>query len=277
MRYVGLLAGLAAVLAIASAANATTLFQTGIDSMNYSITTWSIRTGWKAERWNAQTPEYFMFDTSWGDRYIGSPGSPYPAYSQAMSGTAVVTDVFSQADLLAVVTPGPGWATMSGDSSPISIWEHGGQFLQASGGNDNDWADDTYYASNEYGSPRSTGVVTEFTGTFTWDGSGPNGVIGDILADDKAEVYLNNTLIYTTDTRAYDAVEAFSYPGVLVLGANPLKVIVYDTGQGSASQSPTAGATALQLDLKLVPEPVTMAGLMLGIGCLARYARRRRA
>ena len=30
------------------------------------------------------------------------------------------------------------------------------------------------------------------------------------------------------------------------------------------------------LDVTVVPEPVTMAGLMLGVGCLARYVRRRR-
>jgi len=32
-----------------------------------------------------------------------------------------------------------------------------------------------------------------------------------------------------------------------------------------------------KLSVQVVPEPVTMAGLMLGIGCLARYVRRRRA
>ena len=34
---------------------------------------------------------------------------------------------------------------------------------------------------------------------------------------------------------------------------------------------------AFELQTQVIPEPVTMAGLMLGIGCLARYVRRRRA
>ncbi len=118
--------------------------------------------------------------------------------------------------------------------------------------------------------------MTEFTGTFVWGGTGPNGVVGNILADDWADVYVNNTLVYTTDSRAYDAVETFSYLGVLTPGDNALKVIVYDTGQGDVGQSPTAGATALQLELDIIPEPVTMLGVFGGIGALGGYIRKRR-
>jgi hypothetical protein len=261
--------GLLAILIVAAAVPAqadTIRFRTGVDSMNYAITTWTIRTGFSGKPWAGKTPTYFMFDTTWYDRYTNTG----PAYTQSTTGTAVVTDVFSQADLQAVATSGSGFATMTGGSSPISFWEHGGQFLKQSGGNDSDWADDTYWASNEYGCVGETAstVVTEYTASFQWDGLGANRVEGKILADDRAEVYINSVLIYTTDSCAYDAVETFSYDNVLLSGANALKVIVYDPGQGS----PTGGPTALQLDL--VPEPTTM--LAVGAGLVALIARMRR-
>jgi len=258
------------ILTLGASAQAGLSFRTGTDSMNYSITTWSIRTDWTGA-WNGKVPTYFMFDSpGWATRYTNTSGVQYWP-GQSMTGTAVITDVHRDADLDAINMPAdPGWVTMAGESSPISFWEHGGQFLKQSGGNDASWADDTYWASNEYGSPRSTGVVTEFTGAFQWDGAG-NHVEGKILADDSAEVYINNTLIHTTDSRAYDAVETFSCDGVLVSGSNNLKVIVYDTGQGSESVSPTAGATALQLDL--IPEPATMILIAGGVPLLLRRKR----
>ena len=210
--------------------------------------------------WSGKTPTYFMFDyPGWSTRYTNTSGVEY---TQTMSGIAAITDVFSQADLQAVATSGPGWATMSDSSSPISFWQHGGQFLHTSGGNNSDWADDTYWASNEYGD--SSNVVTDFTATFAWDGVGNNYIAGKILADDWAEVYINGNLVHTTDSCAYDAVEIFSQSGLLVNGINNLKVTVYNTGQGG---SPTAGPTALQLEI--VPEPATIALLGLG-GLLVR-------
>jgi hypothetical protein len=204
-----------------------------------------------------------MFDyPNWNSRYTNTSGV---TYTQAMSGTAVATDVFSQADLQAVATSGPDWATMSGSSSPISFWQHGGQFLRTSGGNNSSWADDTYWASNEYGN--GSNVVTDFTATFTWDGIGNNYIEGKILADDWAKVYINGSLVYTTDSRAYDAVEIFSQSGILINGQNSLKVTVYDTGQSS----PTAGPTALQLEI--VPEPATIC--LLGLGALVLLRKRR--
>ncbi len=92
MRCLKLLMAAGLVLAVTGTAGATT-FATGVDSMSYNITTWSIRTGWTSGRWLNQTPEYFMFDTSWADRYkVTDP--PYPLYydygppavGQAMSG-----------------------------------------------------------------------------------------------------------------------------------------------------------------------------------------------
>ena len=258
------------VLAVGSEAMATT-FATGVDPMNYVINPWSIRTGYTAGRWKDQTPEYFMFDTTWADRYkVTDP--KYPVYSQALSGAAVVTDVFSLADLQAVATAGPGWASMSGPSSPISFWNHGGQFLKQSGGNNDSWSDDTYWASNEYGyvNPNPSTVVTEYTGTFEYGGCGY--LEGKILADDWAAVFINTSLVYTTDSRAYDAVETFYFSG-LNLGSNALRVLVYDTGQGS---SPTAGPTALQLELDVIPEPLTLLGMFLGLGSVGAYIKRRR-
>jgi len=249
-----------------SATQATVSFSTGIDSMNYSITTWSIRTDW-AGTWAGKTPTYFKFNSpGWATRYTTEAGAV--TYTQAASGSAVTTDVFSQADLQAVATTGLGWATMSG-SSPISFWNHGGQFLKASGGNNSDWADDTYWASNEYGwiNPNRSTVVTDFTGTFTWDGIGTNYIEGKILADDWAKVYINGNLVYTTDTCAYDAVETFSASGVLINGTNNIKVTVYDTGQGT---SPTAAPTALQLEI--TPEPATIC--LLGLGALGLLRRK---
>ena len=246
----------AAILVVAAtgAVQAAVGFTTGVDPMNYSITTWSIRTGWNPSLWKDKTPTDFMFDyPTWTDRYI----SASPQYNYARTGTAVITDVFSQADLQAVATAGPGWAMMPGCSRPISFWEHGGQFLKQSGGNNSSWADDTYWASNEYGCVGETcsTVVTEFTGSFAWDGKDKS-VMGKILADDWAKVYINDTLVYTTDSRAYDVFETFLCTSALVNGSNNLKVIVYDTGQSS----PTAGPTALQLEI--TPEP-SSAGLGL--------------
>jgi len=249
-----------------SATYAAVSFSTGIDSMNYSITTWSIRTDY-AGTWLNQTPNYFKFNSpGWATRYTNEAGAV--TYTQAMSGAAVNTDVFSQADLQAVATSGPGWSTMSG-SSAISFWNHGGQFLKASGGNNSSWADDTYWASNEYGyiNPNRSTVVTDFTGTFTWDGIGNNYIEGKILADDWAKVYINGSLVHTTDTCAYDAVETFSASGLLINGVNNIKVTVYDTGQGS---SPTAGPTALQLEI--TPEPATIC--LLGLGALGLLRRK---
>ena len=242
------------MVAATEAVQAAVGFATGVDPMNYTITTWSIRTGWNPSLWKDKTPTDFMFDyPTWTDRYV----SASPQYNYARTGTAVITDVFSQADLQAVATAGPGWATMPGCSRPISFWEHGGQFLKQSGGNNSSWADDTYWASNEYGCVGETcsTVVTEFTGSFTWDGE-DNYVTGKILADDWAKVYINDTLVYTTDSRAYDGFETFSYADALAPGSNSLKVIVYDTGQSS----PTAGPTALQLEI--IPGP-SSAGLGL--------------
>ena len=49
------------------------------------------------------------------------------------------------------------------------------------------------------------------------------------------------------------------------------------TTLGFASLTCTAYGPALDnVSVELIPEPVTMAGLMLGIGCLARYVRKRR-
>lgn len=248
------------------------MFYTGIDSMNYSITTWSVRTDY-AGTWSNKTPTYFMFNSpTWSTRYTNTSGVQYWP-GQAMTGTAVATDVFNQADLQAVATAGSGWSIMGGSSSPISFWDHGGQFLKQSGGNNSSWADDTYWASNEYGSVSETAstVVTEFTGNFDWDGSGTNGVQGKILADDWAKVYINDVLVYTTDSMAYDAVEQFMYWDVLNMGTNTLEVIVYDTGQGG---SPTAGPTALQLEMTQVPVPAAVILGIFGLGVVGYKLRK---
>ena len=274
------------IVAVFLLANATTLkasivFATGVDSVNYNIAAWSIRTDWTGA-WSGKTPTYFQFDSpAWNTRYTNTSGVQYWT-GQTMSGAAVVTDVFSDSDLDAINHPfNSGWAAIGGISSPISIWEHGGQFLQQSGGDNDDWADDTYWASNEYGwisdnpKVRST-VVTEFTASFAWDGIG-NRIEGKILADDWAQVYINDTLVYTTDACAYDAVEFFTYDGVLTLGSNSLKVIVYNTGQGAVDDSPTAGPTALQLELNAVPEPATLIiWSLLGLMAVGYGAWRRR-
>lgn len=261
-------------LTVSNTAQASMSFYTGTDPMNYSITSWSIRTDY-AGAWLNKTPTSFMFNSpGWATRYTNTSGVQY---TQSMTGTAVVTDVFSQADMQAVATAGPGWATMGGSSSPVSFWNHGGQFLNASGGNNSSWADDTYWASNEYGwlsdSLGRQTVVTEFTGTFLWDGLGTNGIQGSILADDWAKVYINNVLVYTTDSQAYDQVEQFMYWNALTNGTNNLKVIVYDTGQGT---SPTAGPTALQFEMNQVPVPAAVLLGMLGLGAaglkLRKYA-----
>ena len=68
-------------------------------------------------------------------------------------------------------------------------------------------------------------------------------------------------------------------------GDDSLRALVFDAGgwgdlepNDGTFASATAGDSALEavLTLEPIPEPVTMAGLMLGIGCLARYVRKRR-
>ena len=67
-----------------------------------------------------------------------------------------------------------------------------------------------------------------------------------------------------------------------VTGQFPLiqNSVVFVLGGLPAGFDPETDVTNVEFqygtDLFLIPEPVTMAGLVLGIGCLARYVRRRR-
>ena len=94
---------------------------------------------------------------------------------------------------------------------------------------------------------------------------------GDIVTS-GSDTFLR--VLPSTGFRAFVGDAAANYVEVFD-GATVLsEVLGYHPSQTCSDLE--AGTATGTLEAELVPEPVTMAGLMLGIGCLARYVRKRR-
>jgi len=137
----------------------------------------------------------------------------------------------------------------------------------------------TAWATNDYkwsppgagGAPLNSllrGTAMTMTGSVTPPGAGETiwtlDVEGALVSDGLIHWY--NPVLGSTALSSWNLGDTLYYSGTLT----------YDQAgdDGSDQMDFYAGDIALQVDV--IPEPVTMAGLMLGIGCLARYVRKRR-
>jgi len=266
MRYVAILAGIGLILAVTGTAGATpqwyTISFTGADMFNYT-TTVAPRADQEAPRRLRSyegAPDYAMTQElrSDGDTYL-NPGDGINDFAEWASGNYSAY--------------GFSYFNLSGYTSPPGGW---GQKYQAVPDQDNG-----LYGADSWRNQTVNGVpVTSGMGTANawWDG-------GIVLAnqwynpDDyafpvwRAPVGTQLTtanaasLTFSVDVLLETPDTAFESDGSLRVWFGGFNVPQEDEGP---SQSVSG------IVLSPIPEPVTMAGLVLGIGCLARYVRRRK-
>ncbi len=184
----------------------------------------------------------------------------------AVTGTAGATTV----DL--TVEPATGTTVKPGDTFTLDVWA---RFAEAGQWN----AADIVFEWDPAYIQLDGGTFNPAFSMAMWPS--PPGGINDAWNDGDAGcsvvIFMSNitddTRIITLELTALNLVDSTRFDIVLNAAA-------YSPGPTTMVIDPTTFLDCHRnlsgAEVKIVPEPVTMAGLMLGIGCLARYVRRRK-
>jgi hypothetical protein len=266
MRYVGLLAGIGLLLAVTATAVANTTVVEGITgtpgdwTYTYTLVNHEAAPIWDWAVWFPSNPgadAVTAGTANWDATNLATHGF-FPEEYTAYWGCRVRDSAGAD---LAGPNAEPGyfgtWAGDYGSSNPgeyytgDGYWDPAGAWLPLPDDPDNpdDVWPNVWRGTKDYGYPR------DFWG---WTGSGANVTTSYGIAPGATSTF---TVHATGDLVA--GPKSFS------LNTTDYCFSFYDAYDDSDYRDFEASGT-------VIPEPVTMAGLILGIGCLARYVRRRK-
>ena len=282
MRYVGLLAGIGLILAVTGTAGATTYwFRFSEEDL------WNHTPSGDSALYNQDAPR--RHHETW-KADVQTTDSAQPNVSEYQRSVGMGTNGFPQTATydawLNVAGGGP--EDNSGNAfgiCDVQLW--GANFPNSKYA----WGERLKIADTAQAAWEILATPAGWTGEIVKNPWPDAGYTNDMyFADWYADAYANRILYSKYGDGVEDYVFEFkvdivgeypSYPSESPLDGNPfetdgsLRIWFGGTVLNSTGQWTNEGYDGV-MELSPVPEPVTMAGLMLGIGCLARYVRRRK-
>ncbi|HUU91772.1 MAG TPA: PEP-CTERM sorting domain-containing protein [Phycisphaerae bacterium] len=242
MRYMAILAGISLLLAVTATAGATSIR----DRAEYRPSS-DLALGTYAAGQGYQMPGEFQLNLEY---QTGIPDAEIEAFNNYFLDKTPPELNFPDGDYYYLRVDCSG-------KLPIGIWDYNSDPM-----------------AQEY-APDSEEDWVQWTMSY-WYTSGGQDYLHTVLAGDIVTSGSDSFLrvLPSTGFRSFVGDATANYVEVFEGETVLSEVLGYHTSQTCSDLM--AGTATGTLEAELVPEPVTLAGLMLGIGCLARYVRKRR-